>query len=518
VTDFETKLRWLSQRGNLVGPDELIERMEAELAGDPLVAVTKRRKGGLMTSLRPAPTTERRNRPRSQGLTWGVAVFALILAIGGIAILVSSLQPDPGPVAPPQSPLQGTWVTMEADGSTHVATFTVSADGVVELVANDDFATVCSGAPSTIVGTGRLDTNTVVFPSPVLTCDDGSQPQTTGGTPLEEQLRDLTFTYDPQSDTLTDTLGSVWTRRFAEGPDLPEDPNPDVSILWPQTSLEDVKEAQRRANAGDPDYAWQVDPDLGWQNSLEEDRRVFESSEILTRFIREELGWEAFRLWWGGHGDLGLHGPTDNTFIRCAPGETNSLYPNDVWGGDCAPTIDDFHYEWVSIDVARLNSTTLDFDFEGAHDPDGVWVVSGWRMLPPLEQWRLSDVEISGLLEDFLEARLSGEGAESYVLVPVEIADMGYTWQPAGSGDVPLMYATTTGAGYERYEYEVVGGPRWPNSEMELEVRLFAQGGETVVEQKFYVGSDSRLGLEFCLEPPKLCDGAQTTENGRPIP
>ena len=50
--------------------------------------------------------------------------------------------------------------------------------------------------------------------------------------------------------------------------------------------------------------------------------------------------------------------------------------------------------------------------------------------------------------------------------------------------EVPLLYATTDGAPYERYEIERVSGPRWPYGEMEFTVRLIADGGGTVVEQR----------------------------------
>ena len=32
--------------------------------------------------------------------------------------------------------------------------------------------------------------------------------------------------------------------------------------MWPQSSQDEVIEAQGRADAGDPDYTWQVDPSL----------------------------------------------------------------------------------------------------------------------------------------------------------------------------------------------------------------------------------------------------------------
>ena len=88
MANFETKLRWLSERGNPVGVEELIERIEADLAGDPLVVVSKRREGKPMTKTQQSPTTEPRGRYRGPAV--GVAAFAIILALVGIYYFTSS--------------------------------------------------------------------------------------------------------------------------------------------------------------------------------------------------------------------------------------------------------------------------------------------------------------------------------------------------------------------------------------------------------------------------------------------
>lgn len=95
MADFETKLRWLSERGNLVGAEELIERIEAELAGDPLVVVAKRREGTLMTKTELPPETGQASRFR--GPASAVAAFVVILAVGGLLYLAFS--GDDGQVA-----------------------------------------------------------------------------------------------------------------------------------------------------------------------------------------------------------------------------------------------------------------------------------------------------------------------------------------------------------------------------------------------------------------------------------
>jgi hypothetical protein len=123
-------------------------------------------------------------------------------------------------------------------------------------------------------------------------------------------------------------------------------------------------------------------------------------------------------------------------------------------------------------------------------------------MLPPFQQVvPPSDAEVTKLLNAFLEARVDGEGAEEYFQFPED--------------DVPLMYGTTAGAPYERSDFELMDGPDWPNGRMEFRVRLLAEGGKTVVEQRFFIDPDATgpLGLVYY----DWLDGAQTTENGQPV-
>lgn len=152
------------------------------------------------------------------GIAGVVVPVALIL---GVALLLPGGNEDEvalqTPPSVPASGLEGTWVATEDDGSTLTATFQLSGDGVVEMLEVDDYASVCSGAPSTMTGTGGLESDTMlVIPEPILTCDDGSRPEALSGPPLEEQLQNLTFTYDPGTDTLTDNFGMVWSREGSE--------------------------------------------------------------------------------------------------------------------------------------------------------------------------------------------------------------------------------------------------------------------------------------------------------------
>jgi hypothetical protein len=143
-------------------------------------------------------------------------------------------------------------------------------------------ADVCGGATLTITGIGRFQgTTELVIPSPVLTCDDGSDLEPFSP-PVEEVLRNLTFVHHPEYDTLTSPVDDsiddvVWERGPAAA---------TVSGgMWPQTTQEEVQEAQRLADAGDPRYTWQVFPE-GPPNPR--------MDEFFARFLREELGWEEF--------------------------------------------------------------------------------------------------------------------------------------------------------------------------------------------------------------------------------
>ena len=262
---------------------------------------------------------------------------------------------------------------------------------------------------------------------------------------------------------------------------------PSISgSMWPQSTLEEVRVAQERADAGDPDYTWQVDLQLFTDDTWTNDPGQI---EIVDRFLREVLGWEAYALnpFEGMDRDGNYDVNYDQRYLRCEPGRTNPLYPDEA----CAPTIDDLHYESVSLDLAQLVRQAS----------DGIWVVSRWSRTAPFAQAdpELDQAEAEAELEAFAQARVDGEGVEGYVTAF-------HSTDP--QAQVPLLYATTTGARYERFEIERVVGPRWPFADMEFVIRMFAEGGDTVVEQPIRVDEVGDLEHEV----------TSTTENGEPVP
>ena len=429
----------------------------------------------------------RLRRVRTAAFT-GAAAVALV--IGGFTGARSLSSDEPLPPALPdskESAFEDSWVTTDIDGSNQMMVVRATGEDAYEIVVRDDSAGVCSGAPSTMTGAGGLDdAGGLVIPSPAFTCDDGSEPKTVDGIPVNEVLRNLTFVHDPEADTLADNLGLVWDRSGT---------TESSGGMWPQSSLEEVRRAQRLADAGDARYTWQVLPEWppysGGNPALEPS-----DAEIFTRFLQEKLGWEEFS--WGV--GPGRYPPEDWPWqfivVRCAPGQTNPMYPNDPDGRGCAPTIDESRYETVMINAdAPVRDATNEVR------DDGIWVVTRWTMLQPSDMPITSiddfhrrqvqqvappsDDEADAFTRDFLQARVNGEGAEEYA-------------HTAADAPIPLLYTTSSGARYDRFELEAVRGPVWPSGWVEYEVRLFADDG-TVVEQPFLLDrrADGRLVLLY---------------------
>ena len=148
---------------------------------------------------------------------------------------VPTEEPSPtgSPSDDPTAAFVGDWVNdTDADGGHQTMAVTARPNGSYRVTIRDDLASVCDGASSTMRGVAEeQESGTIVIAQPDYTCDDGSEAQALSGPPLEEQLRDLGFTYDPGRDDLQDSFGSVWSRAGAEPDGTPpaaeETPSPD---------------------------------------------------------------------------------------------------------------------------------------------------------------------------------------------------------------------------------------------------------------------------------------------------
>ncbi len=192
MADFELKLRQLSERGHPVGAEELIERIEAELAGNPIVVVAKQRKGPFMTKTDEITGTGPSRRLRVVG--WAVTAFIMVvaavvvyLALSPGADRVADTLPSPTSTTEPETEAMTDLEIVEAG----VAAF-YSGDGdrvaeLFELTDFDDEQLRSKAAYEAAVG-GRL----------TLDCTEkDTAGDFTCRTPYFNALTDVTQTQDP---------------------------------------------------------------------------------------------------------------------------------------------------------------------------------------------------------------------------------------------------------------------------------------------------------------------------------
>ena len=488
----ELDLRGLHQ---LTDPDPaFVERLRVRLESAPVEWVDTAEPFDLVETGIDRPVVL--DRPTRRRMAFLAAAAVVVLAAAGSVVWILPDDSDGTTVAADVDPaFIGSWVATDLDSS-QTMEIVEAGDTGVEVVAHDDSAGLCSGAPSTMtgIGWGQPD-GSVVIAEPELVCDDGTTPVVEDGTSIDELLANLTFVHFPDTDVLDDSLGARWRRAGSDDSAGPA----SSGGMWPQSSVAEVRRAQARADAGDPDYTWQVDPQLTSDNyDVWHSHLRAPGTEIVERFLRDELGWDhaLFNIWADTDADDGVI--TDAVYLRCAPDETNPMYPDAITGHEyvpgsdrCAPTIDDLQYETVSLDLSQLDR----------RGPGGIWVVDRWAIRASFAQTdpTLAEAEATARVEDFLQASVEGEGAEEQV----EVADMSVA-------EVPLLYATTAGASYEGFEIELTEGPWWPYGEMAFRVRLFADGGDTVVEQRIEWANTGNPEVALLLDP------YETTENGEP--
>ena len=125
-----------------------------------------------------------------------VATCATALA----ALTVAS----PGASSADTDVFQGTWTSIDHDGSNQQLDIRGAAPGTRAVRLYDDAASVaCDGSPAHVQGSADVDEDTM-FVKGTLTCQSG-------GNPLAGRVSIL-FTYSPGTDTLTDWSGVTWVR------------------------------------------------------------------------------------------------------------------------------------------------------------------------------------------------------------------------------------------------------------------------------------------------------------------
>ena len=132
MADFEQKMQLLAERGTPVGPEELIERVEQELAGHSVVVVGRQRKGRTMTKTDELVTTT--TPPSRPGVAWAVAAFVAVIAVAGLLYLIAS----GGDTEPPATDPPPTTAAPEGAGAQDVAIF----EEAVTAWYGNDFETV----------------------------------------------------------------------------------------------------------------------------------------------------------------------------------------------------------------------------------------------------------------------------------------------------------------------------------------------------------------------------------------
>ena len=282
-------------------------------------------------------------------------------------------------------------------------------------------------------------------------------------------------------------------------------------FLWPQTTLDEVRRAQELVDAGDPRHRWQTFVEGGQvgqhhpcggagSGCLNRAKAVGGNGEIFVRFLEEVLGWEEY-FWSEEWSHIDGLKPGDLVFVRCAAGSA-PVYPADPQRPICAPSIGNLQYERVKVNVTQLGTS--------------IWVVTGWEIIEPIESVvPPSDAQARAFLEAFAQARIDGEGAELFADFP----PVGYLEEDLVRLEIPLLYATSTGAPYEQSSFEVVAGPMWPEGWSRILLRMFADGGQVTVEQRFLLAWDEshRLRLKYEFSE-SLEEGAGTIENGNAVP
>lgn len=123
-------------------------------------------------------------------------LFVVIALLGALLVMPTVAQ------AATPADVNGTWTSVDIDGSNQVMDVRVNPAGRARIVLHDDDGTICGGGSALIArGTGMLvgDVITVDYK---IKCDNGVKATVTG----------FTYAFNSAAGTLTDSVGVMWTR------------------------------------------------------------------------------------------------------------------------------------------------------------------------------------------------------------------------------------------------------------------------------------------------------------------
>lgn len=206
-----------------------------------------------------ARRVQQRARRRALATTTAVVV-GMIAVLGGGPVDMWRRPPTSVVLSPPTAPpFVGTWVSTDTDGSSQTMEIVRAGGDQYEVVARDEAATAaCSGAPSTMTGAGRLESDErLVIAQPELTCDDGTTPAI--GPPPQAELANFTLDLDTATDVLVDPFGVVWQQRGVVG-----FPNLTTTFVSPRNGFS-IKHPDRVAlTPAKPLWGFNEQPDDGF--------------------------------------------------------------------------------------------------------------------------------------------------------------------------------------------------------------------------------------------------------------
>jgi hypothetical protein len=119
-------------------------------------------------------------------------------ALAVLAVVTGLLLAGPAVAATPAE-VDGTWGSVDIDGSNQIMMIKAQPSGSFSVLLTDDWATVCRGGPALAVGTGALRGDILSVRYDV---------RCYNGTPVGPVT--VVYTYASATNTLTDSVGVVW--------------------------------------------------------------------------------------------------------------------------------------------------------------------------------------------------------------------------------------------------------------------------------------------------------------------